>query len=53
MIQSNIYEYLLLGDSSSNNRLLLVCKNDKEAIKASDTATLLDYQSFILPDLRL
>ncbi|SFV62397.1 Transcription-repair coupling factor [hydrothermal vent metagenome] len=52
MIQSNIYEYLLLGDSSSNDRLL-VCKNDKEAIKASDTATLLDYKTSILPDLRL
>jgi transcription-repair coupling factor (superfamily II helicase) len=52
MTQNDIYEYLLFGDTSSDNRLL-VCKNDKESIKASDTATLLDYNTFVLPDLRL
>ncbi len=51
MTQSNIYEYLLRGDNSSNR--LLVCKNDKEATEASDTAILLGFKSFVLPDLRL
>jgi transcription-repair coupling factor (superfamily II helicase) len=53
MIQSDIYEYLLDGDTSSNDRVLLVCKNDKEALRTADTATLLDYKSFTLPDLRV
>ncbi|HIP42108.1 MAG TPA: transcription-repair coupling factor [Campylobacterales bacterium] len=53
MKQNELYEYLLNGDTSSNNKLLLICKNDKEAQKTADTATLLNYQPFILPDLRL
>ncbi|MCH9739609.1 MAG: DEAD/DEAH box helicase [Epsilonproteobacteria bacterium] len=53
MTQSDIYEYLLKGDASSKNKLLLVCKNDKEAAKTADTATLLNYKPFVLPDLRL
>ncbi len=52
MRQNDIYEYLLNKDTSSN-KLLLICKNDKEAIKTADTSTLLHYKSFILPDLRL
>jgi len=53
MRQNDLYEYLLDGDSSSNDKLLLVCKNDKEALKTAHTATLLNYKSFTLPDLRL
>jgi len=52
MSQNNIYEYLLDRDTVSN-KLLLVAKNDKDAIKISHTATFLDYKTFILPDLRL
>ncbi len=52
MRQNDIYEYLLNKDTSSN-KLLLICKNDKEAIKTADTSALLHYKSFILPDLRL
>ncbi len=52
MRQNDIYEYVLNKDTSSN-KLLLICKNDKEAIKTADTSTLLHYKSFILPDLRL
>ncbi|HHB94201.1 MAG TPA: transcription-repair coupling factor, partial [Campylobacterales bacterium] len=52
MRQNNIYEYLQNEDTFSNN-LLLVCKNDKEAIKTAHTATFLNYKSFVLPDLRL
>jgi transcription-repair coupling factor (superfamily II helicase) len=53
MTQNDIYEYLLNEDNSINNMLLLICKNDKEAKEINDTATLLDYKSFTLPDLRL
>ena len=53
MKQNELYEYLLNGDISATNKLLLICKNDKEALKTADTATLLNYQPFILPDLRL
>jgi len=52
MRQNDIYEYLQKGDTLSN-KLLLVCKNDKEAIKISYTANFLDYKPFTLPDLRL
>jgi len=52
MRQNDIYEYLQNGDTFSN-KLLFVCKNDKEAIKTAHTATFLNYKSFILPDLRL
>ncbi|NOZ91607.1 MAG: DEAD/DEAH box helicase, partial [Epsilonproteobacteria bacterium] len=51
MRQNDIYEYL--DRDTLSNRLLLVCKNDKDAIKTSHTATFLDYQTFVLPDLRL
>lgn len=53
MTQSDIYEYLHSGDTASLDKLLLVCKNDQEALKTAHTATLLDYEAFILPDLRL
>ncbi|HHH20007.1 MAG TPA: DEAD/DEAH box helicase, partial [Campylobacterales bacterium] len=53
MRQSDIYEYLLEGDTSSSKPLLFLCENDKEAIKTADTAILLGYQSFVLPDLRV
>ena len=53
MKQSDVYEYLQKEDIQLKKRSLLVCKNDKEAHRAADTATLLNYQAFILPDLRL
>ena len=53
MRQSDVYEYLQNGDIQLKNRVLFVCKNDKEAQKTADTATFLNYKSFILPDLRL
>ena len=53
MKQSDVYEYLQEEDISLKKRSLFVCKNDKEAHKTADTATLLNYQSFVLPDLRL
>lgn len=53
MTQSNIYEYLLTGDTASFNTLLFICENDKEATQTADTATLLDYTPFVLPDLRV
>jgi len=53
MRQSDVYEYLQKEDIQLKKRVLFVCKNDKEAHKTADTATLLNYQSFVLPDLRL
>ncbi len=53
MRQSDVYEYLLSEDTQCKNRMLFVCKNDKEAQKTADTATLLNHKPFILPDLRL
>jgi transcription-repair coupling factor (superfamily II helicase) len=52
MRQNNIYEYLLNEDFSSNSSLLFICKNDKEALKTAHTSTLLEFKSFILPDIR-
>ena len=53
MRQSDVYEYLLNGDIQLKNKMLFVCKNDKEAQQTADTATFLNYQTFRLPDLRL
>ena len=53
MTQSDIYEYLLNKDIQLQKKLLFVCKNDKDAEKTADTATLLNYKTFTLPDLRL
>jgi transcription-repair coupling factor (superfamily II helicase) len=53
MNQSDVYEYLQNKDTQFKNRELFICKNDKEAQKTADTAILLNYQPFILPDLRL
>ena len=53
MKQSDVYEYLQKEDILLKKRSLFVCKNDKEAHKTADTATLLNCQSFVLPDLRL
>jgi len=53
MRQSDVYEYLLQEENSLNKSLLMVCRDDKEAQKTADTATLLQYKPFILPDLRL
>jgi len=52
MRTNNIYEYLLNEDFSSNSSLLFICKNDKEALKTAHTSTLLDFKSFILPDIK-
>ncbi len=53
MIQSDVYEYLLSEDIQLKNKTLLVCKNDKDAQTTAHTATLLNYKTFTLPDLRL
>jgi len=53
MRQPDIYEYLLSEDTQLKNKMLFVCKNDKDAQKIDDTATLLNYKTFTLPDLRL
>ena len=53
MTQSDVYEYLQKEDIQLKKKMLFVCKNDKEAHKTADVATLLNYKSFILPDLRL
>ena len=53
MNQSDVYEYLQNEGALVKNSTLFVCKNDKEAQKTADTATLLNYKSFTLPDLRL
>ena len=53
MRQSDVYEYLQHEDVQLKNKMLFICKNDKEAQKTADTATLLNYKSFTLPDLRL
>ena len=53
MRQSDVYEYLQNEDIHLKNEMLFICKNDKEAQKTADTATLLNYKSFSLPDLRL
>jgi len=52
MRQSDIYEYLLDRDTPLD-KILFVCKNDKEALKTAHTTNFLDYQTFILPDLRI
>ena len=53
MIQSDVYEYLQKEDISPKNKMLFVCKNDKDAEKIAHTATFLNYKIFTLPDLRL
>jgi transcription-repair coupling factor (superfamily II helicase) len=49
MYQSNIYEYL----EELNEEKLLVCKDDKEAIQIRDVSTLLGFDTFVLPDIRV
>jgi len=53
MRQSDVYEYLRSEDIQLKNKMLFICKDDKEAKRTADTATLLNYKSFLLPDLRL
>ena len=49
MVQSNIYEYLEnLGETK-----LLLCSDDKEAVQIRDIATLLGFEAFVLPDIRV
>ncbi len=49
MYQSNSYEYL----ETLTEAKLLICKDDKEAIQIRDVAVLLEYDTFVLPDLRV
>ena len=49
MYQSNIYQYLEELDGSK----LLICNDDKEAIRARDVAVLLGYETYVLPDIRV
>ena len=53
MRQSDVYEYLRFEETQPKEKLLLVCKNDKDAQKTAHTATFLNYKTFTLPDLRL
>jgi len=53
MRQSDLYEYLLNEDTQFKNKRLLICKNDKESIDTASVASLLNYNPYILPDLRL
>ncbi len=49
MNQSNIYEYL----QTLNSPKLIICRDDKEAIAIRDVANLLEFESFVLPDIRV
>ncbi len=49
MYQSNIYEYL----ETLTVEKLLICNDDKEAVQIRDVATLLGFDTFVLPDLRV
>jgi transcription-repair coupling factor (superfamily II helicase) len=49
MYQSNIYQYL----EELKEEKLLICKDDKEAIRIRDVAVLLGFDTFVLPDLRV
>lgn len=49
MYQSNIYQYL----EELKETKLLICKDDKEAVQIRDVAVLLQYDTFVLPDLRV
>jgi len=53
MRQSDVYEYLRSEGTALKNRVLFVCKNDKEAQQTADVANFLNFQTFTLPDLRL
>jgi transcription-repair coupling factor (superfamily II helicase) len=53
MLQPDVYEYLSKKDTQPKDKVLLVCKNDKDAQRTSDTAIFLNYQTFSLPDLRV
>ncbi len=48
--QSNIYEFL---ENGGEGKELLICKDDKEAKQVADVVTLLGYDTFILPDIRV
>jgi len=49
MYQSNIYEYL----EGLKEEKLLICKDDKEAVHIRDIAVLLEFDTFVLPDIRV
>ena len=49
MYQSNIYQYL----EELRETKLLICKDDKEALKICDVANLLAYDTYVLPDIRV
>lgn len=51
MYQSDSYEYLNSLDTHSTP--LLISKNDKDALSISAIATFLEYEAFVLPDLRV
>ena len=61
MYQSNIYQYLeelTLRQAQGTvaepvEAKLLICKDDKEAEQVRDVAVLLDFNTFVLPDLRV
>jgi len=49
MYQSNSYEYL----EALKETKLLICKDDKEAIQIRDVSMLLEFDTFVLPDIRV
>ncbi|MEA1953546.1 MAG: transcription-repair coupling factor [Campylobacterota bacterium] len=49
MYQSNTYEYL----EALTEEKLLICNSDKEAEQIRDVAVLLEFDSFVLPELRV
>ncbi len=52
MYQSNIYEYLL-DKPQADKPLLILAKDDKEAMSVRDVASLLAYNVYTLPDIRV
>ena len=53
MNQSNIYEYLEGAKVNITSGRAIVCCDDKEAKRIADVAILLEYETFVLPDIRV
>ncbi|MEA3491554.1 MAG: CarD family transcriptional regulator [Campylobacterota bacterium] len=53
MYQSNCYEYLQERSDSASKPLLILSRDDKEAVRIADVASICGYQLFTLPDIRV
>ncbi len=53
MYQSNCYEYLQDRSDSTSKPLLILSKDDKEAVRIADVASVCGYRPFTLPDIRV